>query len=646
MVDSLRRPELRVSQLPPVDALRALAPSEREQLAATLAKAEDAAALREVLDETSALGLRATLELGLTRGTLGDVVRAVGLDALLELGRARGLDVNDILSRTDAVTVRGLTAREARAVRENFGDTLDPDTIRLVFTRGAQTMGAGAMALGNHIHVDPSDPRFRLARGTTRPVDPGDDSWDGFNTIVLAHEAAHVWSYQHRGTAYAFASVAEQAQGLATTGSRGAAYGYQPDRASFWAYGEEQRAMLVQDFVAATRAKQRGHERTPTTYGGWLPVDEVLATLTPFIRQMRSAGPGVAAPGAQPEPSACAGLHFAQDGLADFVARNADRAIAGLGTLAGQAVVEGVTRAQPGRVFAGAVGVAAAGVASLVAREQNATGAQGGGSALLDQARLPRGVEVETRDGVRLGVTGAWDAPAPRRGEVVTLGAANARVEWHVGADIPLREGAALNADAHAVVGLDGRLQVARAELGVVHPEVHAQARLDVTLPRSVDAPLRALAVVDVASGAVALVAQGDASLRHGHLERAEVSARVSSRVVTAGAEVALRRRSAGLEVERAAADVSVSPYSTLSLGVRAVALPRGLEELSATLAAHGDRGTLTAAVQAERLTSAPSLGLSVTATPRAAPLSVQVNANTTPASGEWTAGIALKGRF
>jgi hypothetical protein len=627
----------------PAEARR-LTPAERERVLAELAAVGDGAALRDVLQDTNALTLRQVLETSARRGSLGAIVRVHGLDELLRLGRARGVDVNEVLASTDTVTERGLTAREARRVRENFGGTLDPDTLRLVFTKGAQTMGAGAMALGNTIHVDPSDPRWKLARGTTRPVDVEDDAWDGFNTIVFAHEASHAWSYQHRGTAYAFTSVTEQLQGLAGTGSRAAAYGYQPDRPSFWAYGEEQRAMLVQDFVAATHAKRRGQALTPTTYGGWQRVDDVLKALSPFIAQMRAAGPGQPQPPGAPTPSACTG--FVQDGLADFVARNADRAVAGVGAAATQALVDGVTHARPGAVAAGVAGVAAAGLASVVSREQNATGATGGGSALLDQAGLPRGVEVQTKDGVRLGVKGAWDAPAPKRGAPVTLGASNPRVEWHVGADVPLADDATLSADARATVGLDGRVQDVAAQLRVQHPAAEVNAHLHVQPPRAADAPLRVDAELDVTSAPVSLTADAHLEALGGRLQRADVSARVDARAVSAGATVAWTRHQDALGLERAEVDLSVAPSSEVAVGARATLLPTGLDAAAATLAVQNDRGALSLEAAGRDLSTQPTVGLSVTATPRGAAVSVTAHVETRPQTGATTGGVGLTGTF
>ena len=65
----------------------------------------------------------------------------------------------------------------------------------------------------------------------------------------------------------------------------------------------------------------------------------------------------------------------------------------------------------------------AAVAASVVAREQSDNGAASGGSAILDQAGIPRGVAIG-RDGVELSAKAAWDAP------VAGVGVADPRIEW------------------------------------------------------------------------------------------------------------------------------------------------------------------------------------------------------------------------
>jgi hypothetical protein len=285
-------------------------------------------------------------------------------------------------------------------------------------------------------------------------------------------------------------------------------------------------------------------------------------------------------------------------------------------------------------------------VASVVSREQNATGAHGGGSALLDQAGLPRGVDVQTKDGVRLGVKGEWDAPAPQKGVPVTLGASNARVEWHAGADVPLRDDTTLSADARATVGLDGRVQQASAEVGVKRPDAQVHAAVTVKPPRAADAPLRVDAEVDVTTAPVSVTAAADVELQRGEVQHANVSARVDTRVVSAGGDVALKRGKDGLALEEANADVEVSPTPTVSAGLRAKILPQGVDGITASLATHGDDGSLALEASGTNLTTKPTVGVAVTATPKGAPVSVTVHAETTPDTGETSGGIGIKGNF
>jgi hypothetical protein len=285
-------------------------------------------------------------------------------------------------------------------------------------------------------------------------------------------------------------------------------------------------------------------------------------------------------------------------------------------------------------------------VASVVSREQNATGAAGGGSALLDQAGLPRGVEVQTSDGVRLGVQAAWDAPVPTRGAPVTVGASRPRVEWHLGADVPLADDTTLSADGRATVGLDGRVHEASAQLRVMSPSTAVNAQVRVQPARGADAPLRLDADLDVSTPPVSVTADASLELQDGEVRRADISARVDTRAVSGGATVSMKRGRDGLELERADVDVAVTPSPEVAVGARATLLPTGLDALAATLAVHGDAGALTVEAAARAVSTQPTVGLSVTATPKGGPVSVTVHAETTPATGATSGGIGLTGKF
>lgn len=615
--------------VPGDDALRALTSLQRERLlvglaltAATSGTASVQPALRRVLREADPLAVRATLEGLAARGALGLVVQGAGLDWLLGLGRTRGVAVNEVLATTDSVGERGLTAREAQRVRDLFGASLDPDTVRLRFTRGVQTMGAGALVLGNTIHVDPTDPRWRLAPGTTTPAAP-DDGWNSWDAVLLAHEAAHVWSYQHQGSGYALQSARDQ---LATAPGegRGAAYAYAPGRPHLLSYGEEQRAMLVQDYAAADLARRRGASHSYTLYGGPLPVEVVLQTLAPYVAQLRAAGPGVAEPG----PSGAVTLHGpAQDGIAGALGRHGDALIAGVGRAAGQALVQGLTRSQPGQTVAGAVGVVAAVAASVVSREQNLAGASSGGSAILDQAGLPRGVQLGTK-AVAVGVRAAWDAPPRPLQGGLTVGLADPRGE----VDVTVRAEEGVEVRASATLGRDGTVRAAGLGVSVAQPEWVASARAQVT-PGRAGGPLLAAGDVQLTSEAVALSAAARVAAQGGEVRSLWARATVETRHAALLAEV--QARGAPLALEVATLRATASPAPGLSLGATATLRPEGLEHLELQLGALDEAGSLALAASARHLGLQPSVGVALVASPRAAGLTVALEVEATPGRGE-----------
>ena len=489
---------LRASDVPDDLLLRSASAPQREKLLVGLALSlEGNEALREVLhrvaSEANALALQQTLELAARHGSLGFLVEALGLDWLLTLGHSRGVRVNDVLATTDTVAERGLTTSESRRIVENFANTLDPRSVRLRFTTGVQTMGAGAMVLGNTIHVDPTDPRWAIRPGTTLPDDPLDEAWDSFNGVLLAHEPSHVWSYQHQGSRYAVNSVTDQLAAM-QSGSRGGAYLYKPDRPHFLDYGEEQRAMIVQDFIAATRAKEQGSATSLTIFGGTQPVDTVIEKLTRYLDQMRSAGPGVPEPTArQPEwiLCACVTRGFQQDGLLGALGHQGDALVAAIGKASKDAVVDGLVKNDPALFSAGVAGVTAAVAASVVAREQADNGATSGGSAILDQAGLPRGVAIG-RDGIEVSTKAAWDAPVASVG--LPIGVADPRVEW--GASVHRNFGdTRVDGDATAVIARSGEVRRAEVALEVDQGDAAISGRVGLE-PQRGTRPQRAWAHV------------------------------------------------------------------------------------------------------------------------------------------------------
>lgn len=642
---------LRPSDVPDDATLRELSAVERERLLIGLGLSladQDAPAvrdaLRRVLEATNAVTLKQVLELSASRRSLGFVVEKLGLETLLELGRQRGVAVNDILATTDSVKERGLTTREAQRLRENFAGTLDPETIRFRFTTGVQTIGAGALVIGNTINVDPSDPRWKLAPGTTQARDPGDEGWDSFNSVLLAHEPSHVWSYQHQGTRYAINSVNDQVKAMVDTGSRSAAYFYTPNETSFFNYGEEQRAMIVQDFVTATHAKRHGEAKSYTMYGGLRPVDEVLAKLKPFIDQMRGVGPGQPQPPGGPHPVLCECVpigSFTQDGAAGALGQQADALVGATGRAATTAIVEGVKEASAVKVALGTAGVAAAAVASTISREQNANGASGGGSAVLDQAGIPRGLEV-SKDGVSASVKAAWDAPAPPKGQGFGLGFKDARVEYSAGAKGEVA-GAEVRATGNATVGIDGQVRSAGAGVRVEKDDVSVSARAQVK-PQRGDAPLRANAEVQVVTQPVAVTAQGSVVAKDGKVQAATVQARVDTRPVAVTGDASFAAPpDAPLALKEANVGVALTPSPDVAVGVNARLVPRGLDALQVQVAGTNDAGSIAIAGYGKDLTTQPKVGVEVSATEKKSGVTVTANAETKPATGEAQVGVGVK---
>ena len=628
---------LRAGDVPDNFLLRSASAHQRERLLIGLAlSADQQSALHRVATECNAIALQQTLELAAHDGSLGFLVEALGLDWLLALCVSRGVKVNDVLATTDTVAERGLTTSEAQRIVENFGGTLDPASIRIRFTTGVQTMGASALVLGNTIHVDPTEPRWKIRPGTTLPEDPRDDAWDSFNGVLLAHEPTHVWSYQHQGSRYAVNSVVDQIAAM-QTGNRGGAYQYKPDHPHFLDYGEEQRAMIVQDFVAATRARAKGQPTSLTLYGGVLPVDDIIGALTRYIDQMRAMGPGM--PQAQarsPEWILCACARgFEQDGGAGMWGRQADALIAGAGKLATQAVVDGLKTHDPLLVSAGAAGVGAAVAASLLPREQSRGGATSGGSALLDQAGIPRGVALDA-EGLELTAKAAWDAP------LATPGAGDPRVEW--GAALHRDVGSAhLDATANAVVARSGEVRQADTSVRVEHGDASIAADAGVVPERGTH-PLRAWAHVALVTEPVSLSAGAEVTARKGVVQSLSAQSTLEVPRAKVSTEVQLSRHAADapLALDEATLAASVSLGAGTSLGAQAKLVPAGLDELSAQLATQGDAGSLSVTAAGTKLTTTPTLGVTLTATQKKSGVAVSANAQVTPSIGAAEGGVSV----
>lgn len=585
-------------------------------------------ALRRVAGEGNSLALQQVLEVLARSASLGFVVEALGLEWLLALGVTRGVHVSDVLATTDTVTERGLTREESRRIVENFGRTLDPASIRFRFTTGVMTMGAGALVLGNVIHVDPSDPRWTVRRGTTLNDEPDNDAWDSFNGVLLAHEPSHIWSYQHQGSRYAVNSVTEQLAAMQGS-TRNAAYTYSDDKAHFLEFGEEQRAMVVQDFVAATRAKAKGLPTSGTMLAGVAPVDDTLRRIGKYIEQMRAMGPGQPTPGFRREEwIVCACVHgFSQDGGAQLAAQQVGALVGAVGREAQQAVLRGVTTGDVGQLALGAAGVGAAVAASMLTREQAGNGGKSGGSAMLDQAGLPRGVELG-RDGVTGSVKAAWDAGVPKP-DALPIGIADPRVEWGVGVHRDVGD-VRVDADGRAVIGLGGDVRQASVAVRVDGGDVAASVRAGIE-------PKRAWAHVSLETNAVNVTAGVDVSPRS-----VAAHAGVETKPVQFDAKGTFSRHSADapLQLDEATLSATVQPTSGVSLGTSVKLVPHGVDAVSAQLAAIHDKGSLSVAVDATELTKNPSVGVTVTASEKKSGVAVSGHVKTTPSTGEVQGGV------
>ena len=627
---------LRASDVPDDLLLRSASAPQRERLLVGLALSvkQDAAlkdVLRRVASEANALALKQTLELSARHGSLGFIVQALDLDWLLALGKARGVRVNDVLATTDTVTQRGLTRSEARRIEENFARTLDPDTVRFNFTTGVQTMGAGAMVLGNTIHVDPTDPRWGIRAGTTLPEDPHDEAWDSFNGVLLAHEPSHIWSYQHQGARYAINSVVDQLAAM-KSGSRGGAYVYKPDRPHFLDYGEEQRAMIVQDFVAATRAKQAGHLTSPTIYGGTLPVDVVISALTRYVDQMRAAGPGTPTGDAQWIVCACITRGFQQDGLGALT-QQADAIIGAAGRAATHAVVAGLVHHDGSLLAAGIAGVTAAVAASVLPREQSENHAASGGSAILDQAGIPRGVALAAQ-GVEVSAKAAWDAP------VANVGAGDPRVEW--GASIHRDFGdTRVDGNANAVVARSGEVRQLDSRVSLEKGDASVSGDTGV-VPQRGTQPMRAWAHIALVTSPLSVSAGGQVTVRDGVVQSltAQSAVDLASGSIAADARFTRPKADAPLALDEANLSASLVPKPGTTVGVRAKLVPAGLDELAVQVATQGDAGSLSLTAEGTKLTTTPTVGLTLTATQRKSGVAVSANAQATASTGAVEGGV------
>lgn len=139
--------------------------------------------------------------------------------------------------------IRKLYPEEISHVKDIFKDSIDYDKVRV--TKGHLFSKGATRTVGNVIHF---------------PVEsfyPDQDKLLPENLQTLSHELVHIWQYQNGGWAYAFESLAKQAAGFYSTGSRNTAYDWKT--AVEWSipwedWGPEQQAAAIEEWGVANRS--------------------------------------------------------------------------------------------------------------------------------------------------------------------------------------------------------------------------------------------------------------------------------------------------------------------------------------------------------------------------------------------------------
>jgi hypothetical protein len=142
---------------------------------------------------------------------------------------------------------RGLTDGEIAYADRIFGEAIDYHLVRV--TRGSALAFFSATALGNTINLQAA----HFEADTLNLSDGG--------RLVLVHELAHVWQYQHFGLGYIASSLRAQAWAWLTTGSRRAAYDWRKaqERNLPWPrWNAEQQAQCFSDYNQALQRQNTG----------------------------------------------------------------------------------------------------------------------------------------------------------------------------------------------------------------------------------------------------------------------------------------------------------------------------------------------------------------------------------------------------
>jgi hypothetical protein len=169
---------------------------------------------------------------------------------------------------------RKLYPAEVAYIREIFGDSLNYDKIRV--TKDHWLSYGSTRVVGNTVN-------FTSTRGGEDLFeDTPEQQLSPAGITLLGHEAAHVWQFQNGGWAYAGDSLAKQAAGFYSTGSRNTAYDW--ETAVRWGipwerWGPEQQAKAIDVWDKATRRSASGR--------GLLGDGALLAQLSPFMEKVR-----------------------------------------------------------------------------------------------------------------------------------------------------------------------------------------------------------------------------------------------------------------------------------------------------------------------------------------------------------------------
>jgi hypothetical protein len=172
---------------------------------------------------------------------------------------------------------RGLTDGEIAYAGRIFGAAIDYRLVRV--TRGSALAFFSATTLANTINLQAG----HFVAGTLKLSDDG--------LLVLVHELAHVWQYQHFGFGYIASSLRAQAWAWLTTGSRRSAYDWRKaqERSLPWPHwNAEQQAQCFSDYNQALRCQipaKPGSEKLETIALGRALTSEALSRQSGKVQQ-------------------------------------------------------------------------------------------------------------------------------------------------------------------------------------------------------------------------------------------------------------------------------------------------------------------------------------------------------------------------